>query len=421
MVRGGLVAVMVAGLIAGTEVSAQLTFQGLRIENRKFRISVNEYGYSDSMLDQRWGFKGREYLSGEWAGGVYYEGGNLPAMSRWYNPIFVFPDHTNAAPHFAPKFNPPFMAFPTNAYDFPVYGSTITNEDLEISIRYEMIDTGTNEMDRFSMGITPASMGGMGSHLTSSRYLFKQSYEFRNVSGMMLSNIRPFQFIHALQSTSAVYDDREYGGFMPEYRYSLTQQGATHSLHSRKGTTYYITDTLTLSSRLMPVGLEVGLFATTDHQYEWPTSGTVANVENNSFNGIDQIYTNDSAYVCGAMSFDLGSLVPGGTASFDFLLAVRSDRLELTNYPPVNVMIHDTYLDNGSLNIVAEETTDNPFVSYSVRFSTDITLPKDSWIGLPTFTTGNFPQPGLTTISVPAIPDEDEVFYDVGLTINVTF
>ncbi|MGD9418815.1 MAG: hypothetical protein Q7R22_007725 [Verrucomicrobiota bacterium JB025] len=57
-------------------------FSGLPATSPKLQISVDPAGYSDSMLDLRTKFSGREYLSGEWAGAIYYEGGHVPAMSR---------------------------------------------------------------------------------------------------------------------------------------------------------------------------------------------------------------------------------------------------------------------------------------------------------------------------------------------------
>ena len=415
-----LFGVIVVFLVWPSNLRGQFVFGGLPIVNKKFEIRISPFAYSDSMLDRRRGFNGREYLSGEWAAAVYYQGGHLPAMTRWLNPEFVFPDHVTPLPHFESKFDPPFTLNPTNADGFAVYGSTITNADIEIVMTYEMLDLGTNETERLPIGVIPTSAGGLGSNLWSGRYVFKQAYKITNVSGRTLNNFRFYQFIHALQSTSAVYDDRDYGGQLPYYHHTLTQWGDSHALHSRRGTTYSIRDFLAVSSHLRPSGLEVGLFGSTNHQEHWPESGTVASVENNSLNGNDQIFTNNNAFVCGTFCFDFGTLAPGGMTNIDFILSVRSFYTLLSNYPPVNVVIHKLQPSNGWLDLEFEETTGNPFVSYILRKSTDVSLPLSDWaqLAIPYFI--NEPSPGRNTYMIPIDPTESRAFYQLGVTIDET-
>jgi hypothetical protein len=417
---GALLALTSVFLQPPLDSPGQLVFSGLPIESKKFEILVSPFAYSDSMLDRRWGFKGREYLSGEWAAAVYYEGGHLPAMTRWLNPEFVFPDHVTPLPHFESKFDPPFRVNPANGDGFPVYESSFGSVDIEFLMSYEMRDLGTNETERLPIGLVPASGGGSGSNLWSGRYVFKQSYRITNVSGRTLNNFRFYQFIHALQSTSAVYDDRDYGGQLPSYHHTLTQWGDSHALHSRRGTTYSIRDFLAVSSHLKPSGMEVGVFASTNHQSHWPESGTVASVESNSLNGNDQIFTNDNSFVCGALCFDLGTLSPGGTTNIDFILSVRSFYTLLSNYPPVNVVIHKLQPHNGWLDLEFEETTGNPFVSYTLRKSIDVSLRLSDWqqLAIPYFI--NQPSQGRNSYMIPIDPTEPHAFYSLGVTINET-
>lgn len=422
-----LFAGVIATLLCSAVADAQFfVFSGLPIESKKFDILVNPFGYSDSMLDQHWGFKGREYLSGEWAAAVYYQGGHLPAMVRWLTPEFVFPDRINPVPHFAVlpdifgnDFR--FAANPTNEFGFPVFVSIITNADLQLEITYQMCDLGTNETDRLPMGLVPASAGGAGSNLWSARYVFKQSYKVTNRSGQTLSFVRFYQFIHALQSTAAVYDDRNYGGQLSDYHYTVTQWGDTHALHSRRGTTYNIRDYLSVSANWMPNNLEVGLFSSTNHQSDWPDSDTVAAVENNSpLSGKDQIYTNHSAFVCGVMCFELGTLPPDGVTNIDFILSVHSVRTLMTNLPPVNVVVHKVYIENGSLNSVVEETTGNPFANYAMQKTIDLNVRKRDWERIPILVRKNYPQNGWDTITAPPVVGVDQCYIAVGMEINET-
>ena len=284
-----------------------------------------------------------------------------------------------------------------------------------------MCDLGTNETDRLAMGLMPASAGGGGSNLWSARYVFKQSYKVTNRSGQTLTSVRFYQFIHALQSTAAVYDDRQYGGQMSGYRYTLTQWGDTHALHSRRGTTYNMRDYLSVSANWMPNGLEVGLFASTNHQYDFPDTGTVAAIENNSpLNGNDQIYTNRSAFVCGVMCFEFGSLPPNAMTNIDFILSVHTIRTLMTNIPPVNVVVDRVYLENGALNAVVQETTGNPYANYAMQKTTDLNIRKRDWESIPISVRKNYPQMGWDTITAPPGVGVDQCYIGVGATINET-
>lgn len=203
----------------------QLVSSGYQIKTRKWEILITDYGYADLALDRRRGFKGREYLSGEWAAAVFYSGGRNPSGPIWFQPQWYFPDWVSNSDFGVEKqFGLANPAAPTNMYGFNVYQSIITNRDLRVSFRYDMIDLGTNETQRLAMGLAGKSTGGAGSNLFSDRYVFRQQYQFANISSGTLNNVKFYQLLHGLESGWGAYDDRDYGGAMSEYRYRLTQQ-----------------------------------------------------------------------------------------------------------------------------------------------------------------------------------------------------
>lgn len=404
---------LLAGAMVATLSNAQpFVFSGLPIESKRFHFLVSEHGMSDSFLDQKRGFRGREYLSGEWAAGMYYQGGHLSPMMRWFSPIFVFPDRINPGPHYGVKTSFHFASPPTNSSGFPVYQSIITNADLEVRMSYEIVDVGTNENGQVALGLSPASAGGMGANLWSGRYVYRQNYRVENISGQVLNNVRFYQFIHGLEASWAVYDNRDYGGWMPSYRHAITQGGMSYALHSRMKSTYEVNDTLSVLSRRMPDMVEVGLFSSTNHQDHWPESGTAVAVENNSLNGNDQIYTNKSTYVSGAMGFNFGTLGVGVVTNIDFLVAINSVYTEV--YPPVNIVVHNARVSGNSFIIDFEETTDNPLVGYLLRSTEQLNGIKVSdWDILPYGYQINVPVAGRNRFTVPYNPMIPQRFYAV--------
>src|SRR5579871_7052037 len=74
---------------------AQPGGEGMEMFNPDWSMYINAYGYSDFAFDQRPGFEGREYLSGEWAAAVEYQAGATRVAPDWINPDFIFPDWTS--------------------------------------------------------------------------------------------------------------------------------------------------------------------------------------------------------------------------------------------------------------------------------------------------------------------------------------
>lgn len=113
--------------------------QQLLVANPHWNITLSDYGYSDFMLDNTPGFEGREYLSGEWAAAVGYQVTGRPVTApQWLEPQFIFPDWmANSTFHVVT----PLTQTGLNADGLPIAQSVIASADLEITLRYEMIDT----------------------------------------------------------------------------------------------------------------------------------------------------------------------------------------------------------------------------------------------------------------------------------------
>lgn len=380
---------MVAGLAGWTSPAPAdpepLVFSGIPIINPKVQLLVNEYGYSDSMLDRRQKFLDREYLSGEWAAAVYCEGGNLPPVTRWLTDWFVYPDFETPAPHFTSKYDPPFLNYGPNSHGFDVFGSTVMNADLEIAMTYETLDLGQDMSGRLALGMTPQGAGGTGSFLPSQRYVFRQSYTIKNISGLNLGNVRFHQFLHTLYGDSGRYDARDYGGGLPGYRHGVTLQGKSFGFNMQTDETVEHTDTLAMKFQLPPSGYELGAFglkAAGDHQFGEPAAGVHKSVAANSLNGSDFFDPDENnpaadAWVAGALSFNLGSLAPNASTSLDVLLAVNTSYQVV--HPPINLVIHKAGLANGSYTIDFEETTHNPLVGFILYKSPTLDQPKAQW------------------------------------------
>lgn len=392
----------------------QLVSSGYQIKTRKWEILITDYGYADLALDRRRGFKGREYLSGEWAAAVFYSGGRNPSGPIWLQPQWYFPDWVSNSDFGVEKpFGLANPSAPTNMYGFNVYQSIITNRDLRVSFRYDMIDFGTNETQRLAMGLAGKSTGGAGSNLFSDRYVFRQQYQFANVSSGTLNNVKFYQLLHGLESGWGAYDDRDYGGAMSSYRYRLTQQGQSYSFDTRTMETVQHTDTLGVSFNMMPSGYELGFYGVKgidDHTVGKPSAGVHLSVETDTFSSMDYFNPSGTGWVSGALRFDLGSLTPSQTTSITSLLAIHT-RYEV-KYPPLDLVVRNVQRGtNNTLVIDFEERTRNPLVGYLLRRSTELTADSDAreWDPLPLPYFNDLPVVGWKRFQVP-LQDDPKLF-----------
>lgn len=393
---------------------AQGSSTGYIVHSCKWDMLPTDYGYADLALDRRRGFDGREFLSGEWACAVYYQGGTLPALPRWLTPMFFYPDWPTAGPHFGVEkaFNIADPFNPTNVYGFNIYQSTITNTDLRISMKYEMLDLGTNPTARLAQGLMAASAGGAGSSLSSGRYVFQQTYTIFNRSASTLNNIKFYKFLHALESGWGVYDNRAYGGGLPAYHYSITQQGRPYGFKSTTGETVRHTDTLSVVFDTAPSGVELGLYGRKDvdnHVVGKPSVGVHLSVEANSLNGTDYFNPGSTGWVSGAVSFNLGSLSPGQSVSLKALLAIKTTYT--VEYPPLNLVNRGLKVSGNNFLIDFQETTQNPVVGFALLKSTTLSTPTKNWEQVPIPYFKDIPLLGWNRFQAPYNPADKQLFF----------
>ena len=375
------------------------------VGNPEWQFEVSDFGYSDEVLDKRPGFEGREYLSGEWAAGVLYSGGQNPAKTIWFEPQWKYPDWASGSDfgvHIA------FYSTGTNnATGFPVYHSAITNRDLRVDMTYQMIDTITG----IPRGQTPKSQPGPGTSTLSTRYVYKQTYTLTNISNTTLSNLRFFQFLHGLDMTESLYDDRSYSGAMSDYHYVNTQIGNTVSLNTNITKLFHHRDVIGFHARVAPTAWEVGYYGkegTDSHEVGKPSVGVHLKVEADNLNSTDYFSPPEERWVSGAQRFNLGNLVPGAAATIDVLFSLQTISVNLG--PPIDLRIRQTQVVGTKCLLDFEETTGNSkVIGYQVFKTAHLGTPVGSMISLLHVDTPN--KPGWKRIEIPYSPTESRAFF----------
>ncbi len=327
----GIVSAIIALVTLAGPAPAQTVYSHTELlNNPNWQIAISDYGYSDYLGDYTPGLVGREYLSGEWGGAIGYSKEGHLITPQWLEPQFIYPDwKTNS------KFDivSPITITGNNAQNLPIAQSIIQNGDVRVTQTFEMIDTVTG----VAMGTTAATASG-GSSVNTNRYLLKQSYSITNISDKDMTNVQFFQFLHGLESTGGVYDNRNYAGNLAAYKYDVTLHGdSTTYVTDADGNYVPVTlrDYLGFQSSIAPSAFELGaygFFATDNHYDGKPSDGVHLSVENN-WGGVyaarkgNASYEPADAWVAGAQRYTLGSLAQGATATMDVLLSVRTASL----------------------------------------------------------------------------------------------
>lgn len=297
------------------------------LANPNWNITLTDSGYSDYLIDNTPGFEGREYLSGEWGAAVAYKVGGSSKSPRWMEPNFAFPDwQTNSNFHVVT----PITLIASNADGLPIAQSVIANNDIEITIRYEMIDTVTG----IPMGITAASAGGAGASIDSNRYVLNQSYTVKNISGAAITNLQVFQMLHGFTSTAGVYDSRTYAGKHSDYRYDATLSGVDGGTIGAPGSSASgLKDYIGFSGKVAPSAFEIGYYGIQsngidDHATGKPSDGVHLSIENNwgfapysTRRGTDS-FAPASPWVAGAQRYELGAIADGQSVTIDVMLSI---------------------------------------------------------------------------------------------------
>lgn len=298
--------------------------QGITLANPDWNITLTDFGYSDFLLDNTPGFEGREYLSGEWGAAVGYQVSGGPSVtSQWLQPQFLYPDWpTNST--FAVI--TPFAQTGLNADNLPIAQSVIANAHLEITQRVEMLDTVTGT----PMGTTPASAGGAGTSVNSSRYVLKHTYTVKNIAGAAVSNLQLFQLLHGLNSQHGLFDNRLYTGPLSNFQYDTTMAGVDVWA---AGAGAGLEDFIGFHAAAAPTALEIGYYGIEgngldNHSVGKPTDGVHLSVEANwltppydTRQGTDN-FAPPTRWVSGAQRWALGNLSPGQSVSFDVVLSI---------------------------------------------------------------------------------------------------
>ncbi len=299
------------------------------IANPNWNIWLTDYGYSDFLFDNTPGFEGREYLSGEWGAAIGYHRINGTVQApRFLDPQFWFPDWATLST-FGVK--TPMTLQPLNADNLPVAESVITNSDLQITLHAEMFDTivGT------PMGTAPASTGGAGTFINSSRYVMKQTATVKNISTATITNVQFIQFLHGLHADRGVYDNRTYAGPLSGFQYDVTLAGVDQYAVGAGSSSAGLEDFIAFHASVAPSAFEIGHYGIEgngidDHSIGKPSDGVHLSVENNwltapflTRQGTDN-FQPTARWVSGAQRWNLGDLTPGQSTSFEVILSLRT-------------------------------------------------------------------------------------------------
>lgn len=304
-----------------------------------FEARVTSGGYMDVVIDTRMGFHGREYLSGEWAPAISYDGHPPMWLSRWH----IFPDYmTNSDLDILDKDGNVVLGNgatpmdfqntlteiwvhpdqPVNKDGFTVLQSRQRNAHVEITHRYEFCKAPGG----MAQGLSPVGGAQTGMLMQSSEFAYVHTLTFRNISDTPLENFNYYHLIHSLQADYVVYDDTDHGGFMGDYRYDFTQRGTSYGAHSENGGIYRHTDYVTLHSKVQPDAYEVGNYGVRgvdDHQFGKPATGVHLAIENDTFSNRAEFSAEDTrGWVAGAARYPLGTIGVGETLDFSLFMSL---------------------------------------------------------------------------------------------------
>ncbi|MBL9146059.1 MAG: putative Ig domain-containing protein [Verrucomicrobiaceae bacterium] len=316
-------------LIDDIVVSPGGNFGGsLTLSNPNWNITLTDFGYSDFLLDNTPGFVGREYLSGEWGSAVAYTRSNGNTVSpKWMEPNFMFPDwKTNSDFHVVEGIH----LVGTNLDGLPIARSIIANNDLEVTLRFEMVDTVTGT----PMGVTQASGAGAPKSVNSNRYVMNQTFTVKNISGGSVSNVQLFQLLHGFTSQRGVYDNRSYAGKLSPYQYDATLAGVDQTSVGADGaSTTGLEDYIAFHSKVAPTAFEIGAYGTEgngidDHSVGKPSDGVHLSIENNWQSAPflarknRDYFAPANRWVSGGQRWDLGTIADGQSLNFDIVLSL---------------------------------------------------------------------------------------------------
>jgi hypothetical protein len=294
---------------------AASTGGSMQLDNPNWNITLTDFGYSDFLLDNTPGFEGREYLSGEWGSAVGYTRNGNTVDPTWMEPNFMFPDwRTNSDFTVVQGIH----LIGSNLDGLPIAQSVISNGDLEITLRFEMVDTVTGT----PMGVKPASAAGAPISVNSNRYVMNQTFTVKNISGVQITNVQLFHLLHGFISQRGQYDNRSYVGKLPEYQYDMTMSGVDAGAAGDQSSTVGLEDLIGFHSKVAPSAFEIGHYGIEnngidDHSVGKPSDGVHLSIEDNWTNGPYLARKNRDTFapadrwISGAQRWELGTIAPG--------------------------------------------------------------------------------------------------------------
>ncbi|MFO1484110.1 MAG: putative Ig domain-containing protein [Verrucomicrobiaceae bacterium] len=314
-------------LVDNIKVSpAASTGGSMLLANPNWNITLTDFGYSDFLLDNTPGFEGREYLSGEWGSAVAYSRNGHQHAPTWFEPNFMFPDwRTNSDFHVVTGIH----LVGSNLDGLPIAETVIANNDLEITMRFEMVDTVTGT----PMGVTPASSAAAAAPVTSNRYVMNETFTVKNISNTTIDNVQLFHLLHGFISQHGQYDNRTYTGKLGEYQYDMTMSGVDGGAAGAQSSAVGLEDLIGFQSKIAPSAFEIGHYGIEgngidDHVSGKPSDGVHLSIEDNWQHAPFLARKNRDSFapanrwVSGAQRWELGSLAPGQSASLDMVLSL---------------------------------------------------------------------------------------------------
>jgi hypothetical protein len=320
-------AVRFLALALAAAMSGQVARGDVLLGTPDWKITLTDFGYSDLLLDRTPGFEGREYLSGEWGAAVSYQvEGREPVAPTWLERDFIYPDwKTNSDFEVARS----IRQVAVNDAGHPIAESVIRNADLEITQRFEVVDT----MIGTPMGNMADSLGGDGMSLRSNRYVLKQTYMLKNHSGAGISGLRLFQILHTLNGQRGLYDPREYPGPLGSAHHDVTLSGMDPWSVGQYSAPEGLEDFVSFHSSVAPSAFEIGHYGIQgngldNHVFGKPSDGVHLSIEDDwaTFPYDERKNTDwfepENRWVSGAQRWDLADLADGEAVSMEVWLSL---------------------------------------------------------------------------------------------------
>jgi hypothetical protein len=211
-----------------------------------------------------------------------------------------------------------------------------------------------------------------------------------------------------------LYDDRDYGGAMGEYRYDLTQVGRSRSPDDRTGDIVEHEDIITMHARRAPSAWETGYYGIggiDSHVFGKPGEGVHLSVEGNALSGLDFFAPPEEEWVSGAQRFDLGTLAVGASVEMDMLLSIQTSSEVL--FPAPRIEIVRLAVENNLLRIRFKASSEAPLDFMLLKSDELAPLFSLEWEWLFVEWTEDPADPEIKIFDVPFSPESPVMFFAI--------